>query len=120
MREPPPTESAPLPLPLARRVDEVCAHFEAAWKSGRRPHIEDYLGDLPEPERSALLRELAPLDVYYRRLAGEVPRAADYHDRFPALDPAWLASEVTRSPTVEADRSEPGSAAASFETGPMS
>jgi serine/threonine protein kinase len=113
------TEGAPLPLPLARRVDEACAHFEAAWKTGRRSRIEDYLGDQPEPERSALLRELAALDVYYRRLAGEVPRAGDYHDRFPALDAAWLAGQVATSPAGEADQSERGSAAASNEAGTL-
>ena len=26
-------EARPLPLPLARRVDEVCCRFEAAWKA---------------------------------------------------------------------------------------
>jgi hypothetical protein len=46
----PPTEAA-LALTLARQVDEVCCRFEAAWKEGPRPRIEDYLGDLAEPAR---------------------------------------------------------------------
>ena len=51
-----------LPLPLKRRVDKICDEFEAAWNSGQRPNIEDYLGAIPDPERSALLQELIKLD----------------------------------------------------------
>jgi hypothetical protein len=39
-------------------VDQVCDRFEAAWKSGRRPAIEDYLDGTLEPARLALAREL--------------------------------------------------------------
>jgi WD40 repeat protein/Flp pilus assembly protein TadD len=80
-----------LPAALAQRADQICDRFEAAWKSGQRPRIEDYLVDVSEPERTALLHELIPLDVDYRRLLGENPRPEDYQDRFPELDPAWLA-----------------------------
>jgi hypothetical protein len=41
---------------LLQRVDELCDRFEAAWKAGQRPRIEDYLGAATEPERSLLLR----------------------------------------------------------------
>ena len=50
--------TAPSPPTLARRVDEACDRFEAAWKAGRRPRIEDSLAEVPEPGRPALLREL--------------------------------------------------------------
>src|SRR5262249_18380255 len=43
-----------------------------------------------------------PLDIDYRRRAGEAPQLADYRARFPDLDPAWL-EEVTASPPAEAD-----------------
>jgi WD40 repeat protein/serine/threonine protein kinase len=93
--------SESLPLSLARRVDAVCSRFEIAWQNtgptGSRPRIEDYLGDTPEPERLALLRQLIPLDANYRRRAGEDPRAEDYHRRFPALDRAWLTRTVAPS-----------------------
>lgn len=75
---------------LLRRLDRVCDQFEAAWKkassTGQRPQIAQYLGDMPEPQRSALLRELITLDIDYRRQAGEQPQAEDYHDWFPARD----------------------------------
>jgi hypothetical protein len=55
--------------------------------AGHRPAIEDYLADLPEPERAALLRELVPVDADYRRWHGEDPQPHKYHARFPSLDP---------------------------------
>jgi serine/threonine-protein kinase len=45
--------------------------------------IEDYLGDTPEPEQSALLRELLMLDLELRREKGESPTQQEYHLRFP-------------------------------------
>jgi serine/threonine-protein kinase len=81
--------------PWARRVDQLCDRWETAWKAATsadsRPRIEDFLDDVPEPNREALLRELIPLEVYYRQRQGEVPQAGDYRGRFPALDTAWLA-----------------------------
>jgi WD40 repeat protein/tetratricopeptide (TPR) repeat protein len=75
-----------LPLSAEQRINAVCNRFELAWKAEPRPRIEDYLGDTPEPERSALLRELIALDTYYRRQAGEDPRPEEYQARFPDLD----------------------------------
>jgi eukaryotic-like serine/threonine-protein kinase len=80
---------------LARLVDQVCNRFEAAWKAGTPPRLEDFLGDAPGPERAALLRELVPLEAYYRRARGEDCRPEDYRARFPDLNPAWLAETVT-------------------------
>jgi hypothetical protein len=74
-----------LPLTMAQRVDAACNCFEQAWKGDRRPAIEDYLADLSEPERAALLRELVPQDIDYHRLAGEDPQPEEYHARFPVL-----------------------------------
>jgi serine/threonine protein kinase len=75
-----------LPLPAERQVNAACEPFEQAWKAGQRPRIEDYLGDTPQSERSALLRELIALDIYYRRQAGEDPQPEEYRARFPELD----------------------------------
>jgi len=90
---------------LALHVEEVCTRFEAAWQSGQRPRIEDYLSDTPEPERSVILRELVLLEIHYRRLAGEVPRPEDYHARFPGRDLAWLAGAVGERPKAVSDPS---------------
>jgi WD40 repeat protein/tRNA A-37 threonylcarbamoyl transferase component Bud32 len=87
-----------LPLSLARTVDAVCTRFEAAWQAGTPPRVEDYLGGLDSTTYAAVLRELLALDVYYRRKAGERPRADDYRARFPGLDDAALAELLTDDP----------------------
>jgi hypothetical protein len=40
-----------LPPMQVRRPDQVCDRFEAAWKAGQRPRLEDFLGDTPEAGR---------------------------------------------------------------------
>ncbi len=47
-----------LDIDLARRIDEVCRRFEADWRAGRRPRIEDYLVDVTHEGRPALRAEL--------------------------------------------------------------
>jgi WD40 repeat protein len=84
-----------LPLTMAQRVDAACNRFERAWKAGHRPVIEDCLTEMPEPERSALLRELIPLDIEYRRLAGEDPQPEEYRARFPEVGSQWVADLAT-------------------------
>jgi eukaryotic-like serine/threonine-protein kinase len=73
-----------LPLSGKVRVDEICARFEAAWKAGQRPSIEQYLAVTPEAECPAHLGELLFLELFYRRLHGETPALEDYQHRFPA------------------------------------
>jgi serine/threonine protein kinase len=75
--------SEELPVSGMRRVEEICVRFEDGWKAGQRPRIEEYLGDIPEAERSHLLRELLALELVYRRQGGETPTAEDYQQRFP-------------------------------------
>jgi hypothetical protein len=65
MKEDSLSERDDLTLSVARQVDQACNHFELAWRS-RQPRIEDFLGDAPEPARSALVRELLALELEYR------------------------------------------------------
>jgi eukaryotic-like serine/threonine-protein kinase len=74
--------SPPLSAAQSRRIDQICDQFEEHWLAGRRPAIDDSLGTLAEPERSALLRQLLLLDWVYRRRSGEEPTAADYQPHF--------------------------------------
>jgi WD40 repeat protein/tRNA A-37 threonylcarbamoyl transferase component Bud32 len=83
------------PAGLGRRIDEACNRFEAAWRAGPAPRLEDFVAGWEGAERAALLRELMPLDADYRRQRGEAVRPADYAGRFPGLDPAWLAGAVS-------------------------
>jgi WD40 repeat protein len=72
-------------------ADQACDAFEAAWQAGQRPRLQDSLDDVDAADRTALLAELIPLDIEYRRRAGESPRPDEYTAQFPDLDPAWLA-----------------------------
>jgi WD40 repeat protein len=87
-----------VPLDLARRVDQVCDRFEAAWKAGQPLPIEECLTGWPRPEATLLLQELIRLDNFYRRSRGEACRCEDYHRRFPQLDPGWLESILPADP----------------------
>jgi serine/threonine protein kinase len=72
-----------LPISLAKRVNEICDRFEAAWKAGQRPAIEDCIVAIPEPEQRALLGELLALEIELRRNSGDVPGPEEYEERFP-------------------------------------
>src|SRR4051794_36933152 len=74
-------DAGSLPDPVRLRVDRFCDHFQAAWRTGRRPRIEEYLANTRE--RPLLLRELLALEVAYRRRAGERPTEEEYRRRFP-------------------------------------
>ena len=50
-------------LSVAERVDAACDRFEAAWKSGGRPRIDDYLAAAPEPDREELRPALLALEL---------------------------------------------------------
>jgi WD40 repeat protein len=79
-----PVDPDHLPPTAVDRIDQICDGFEAAWRAGRRPRIEDHLGGAVGPERSALLRELLLSELEYRRGGGERPDPREYRDRFPA------------------------------------
>jgi serine/threonine-protein kinase len=70
-------------LALARRVNDACERFEAAWRDGERPSIEAFLPEASEAERPAILAELLALDVELRWERGESPAMDDYAARFP-------------------------------------
>lgn len=70
---------------LARRylLDSICDSFEAAWKEGSEPRIEDYLSSAEEEHARELFEELIHVDMYYRRRNGESSTIDDYIVRFP-------------------------------------
>ena len=49
-----------------QKIDEVCDQFEAAWKSGESPALEEFANLLPARLRIAVLTELVVLDSFYR------------------------------------------------------
>jgi serine/threonine protein kinase/formylglycine-generating enzyme required for sulfatase activity len=70
---------------LVQRIEEICTRFEDAWQAGQRPPIEDYLAEMPEPERPRLFPELLKLELAYRRQHGETPDPEEFRRRFPGL-----------------------------------
>src|SRR5262245_28138569 len=78
-----PQSQADLSLTTLKRLDEVCAAYESAWKAGQQPRLEDYVTAVDEPERTTRLRELLKLEVDLRTAAGQKVEAAEYYPRFP-------------------------------------
>ncbi len=89
-----------LPPALGRRIDEVCTRFEAAWRAGATPRVEDYVGGWEGAERLALLRELVPLDADYRKGPGDAVTPDHYRSRFPELGENWLRENIGGVPPV--------------------
>jgi serine/threonine protein kinase/tetratricopeptide (TPR) repeat protein len=71
-------------LDLEGQVENLCEAFETAWKTGNSLRIEDLVGNLTEPARTALLRELLLVELKYRLQRGEQPGLEEYLDRFPS------------------------------------
>ena len=69
---------------LSGQVDGVCDRFEAAWKAGARPRIEDFLRALSPSAADQAFRELLEVELAYRRRSGQSPVAEEYRTRFPS------------------------------------
>jgi serine/threonine-protein kinase len=67
------------------RIDELCDKFEAAWRSGARPQIPDFVALASEGLRSKLFYELLLVELEYRRNAGEHPVQDEYLENFPTF-----------------------------------
>ena len=78
-----PAAPGPFPLTLAERVDRASDAFEAAWRAGRAPRIEELLAGVPVTEQAAFLRELLVTEIELRRARNEEPRKDEYVGRFP-------------------------------------
>lgn len=67
----------------ATRVETVRERFEAAWRSGQSPRIEDYIGKAVGADRAALLRALIAAELELSRSTGEQVSVKKYRKRFP-------------------------------------
>jgi WD40 repeat protein len=114
---------------LARRIEQACTRFEAAWKAGQRPPLAEFLRDGTGPERSELLRELLGLVLAYCPGGDERPDLEEYllrfvrdvegaRGRFPQAPPASPPSDqADGQETVTLARAQ-GTAEALGQTGP--
>ncbi|MDC0936231.1 serine/threonine-protein kinase, partial [Pirellulales bacterium] len=108
---------------VAKTIDDVCDRFEQAWKTGDarlEDHLDEAPGDAPDDCREHLLRELASIELHYRRDAEGRPLTRDaLIDVHPQIGPQ-LRTALERdvgldgerggadpSATVDADRAEP-------------
>src|SRR6516164_3814333 len=100
MSDRPSQNLAGLDIDLARRIDAICLRFEADWREGRRPHLEDYLDDVPGAVRPALRAELAALE---RELGqSEEPMPGPGAGSTTNLDLPPASPAVADAPTVAA------------------
>jgi hypothetical protein len=81
----------------------ACARFEAAWREGRSPRIEEFLEEFSRSsmEQTRLMLELLALEVELRTKARESPEIGQYHERFP--DHADVIAEVFGTQSLTAD-----------------
>jgi predicted ATPase len=101
VRSGPPSPDRPRLSPEQEaRLDALCDRFEAAWKAGGRPRLEDYLAGTPDRERAAVAWDLLRVEAHYRRLAGEELRPADYLKRLPLLTPEEVALALREGPVA--------------------
>src|SRR5690349_21669375 len=81
------------------RRDALCDQFEAEWRAGRRPLLEDYLTRVPAGrERLGLVRELFEVEIHYRRALGEIATSQEYAARLPewaqVVEQAWTSDHA--------------------------
>jgi serine/threonine-protein kinase len=99
-------------------ITEHCDRFRDEWLAGRRPSVEEYLAQVAESDRQLLLRRLIAIEVELRRIRGEQPTPAEYHERFPdhaALVDATFAADASPRQTEHSEgrpphRSDPDTA----------
>ncbi len=115
----PETTGGGLQLNDRRRIDAACDRFEAAWRSGPRPDLADYLDLPPGPVRDRLVRELLALDLEFRQAAGERPDPAPYRDRFPDDADAIDAAFTLRGPAAATVSRRPGDATTAGSRTPL-
>ena len=82
------------------RIDEACDRFEAAWKNGQKPSIDDYLDGAAGPEHEALLADSVGLAllVVLETLSPAERLGFVLHDMF-AVSFDEIALIIARSPT---------------------
>src|SRR5262245_2695305 len=71
------------PLSVLEQIDSVCDRFEAAWKDGLSPRIEEFVGQATGSQRSDLIAALLGVELELRQRQGERPTPDAYCVRFP-------------------------------------
>jgi len=87
-------------IQLARHVVAICRRFEASWRAGQRPAIDDYLGEVAEEGRPILRAELEALESELRQAdeAATVAPASSPTSPIPGEASSLVHEEVTVPP----------------------
>jgi serine/threonine protein kinase/formylglycine-generating enzyme required for sulfatase activity len=78
-------QAPPTSDPLPSTIHALCDRFEAAWKAGERPRIEDWLAQVPTEHHPRVFCELLAVELWYRRRSGDTVYAEGLYARFPAF-----------------------------------
>ncbi len=54
------------PLACSYQLDSICDEFEAKWKEGSEPSLEEFLSSVPDEHSAELFEELVHVDMHYR------------------------------------------------------
>jgi len=85
---------------LARQIDAVCRRFEADWREGCRPRMEEYLVDVSHEGRSALRAELEALERELRPSEETVARPESGPPTAAEPQTAPNPSTIAEAPTI--------------------
>ncbi len=89
-----------LDIHLARRIDELCRRFEADWREGRQPRIEDYLADVSQEGRTALRAELEALERELRPTDQTIACVHAGSSRAPEPQQEPTSTTIAETPTI--------------------
>jgi len=94
------------------RDKAICKRFEAAWRAGAGPRIEDYLEGVEGRERADLLGKLLRLELELRVEKGDRPASEPYRARWPeygtVIDSAFDAKVPPQPAVVQGIELRPG------------
>lgn len=100
-----------LPPDAMERVAAARTAFEAEWKRGARPRIEDFLAGFRGDEVPALLQQLLRLEIRYRQRDAQTCQASDFYDQFPEyselIDTVFGAESGSEEATILPGAEEP-------------
>jgi hypothetical protein len=77
-----------LPVSELLEIDRICREFEAAWKAGEQPKVEEFVGAAQEPQRSQLLKELSVLQAELQDSSGPSSTKKTAADKPPHAKPS--------------------------------
>ncbi len=92
----------PASLTLAQQVDAACDRFEAAWLSGTKPNLEDFLVGVEQANIPQFVRSLLKIEVELLEKEGQQVTAESFAERFETY--ADIVAEVLHSHAAKSEK----------------